>query len=288
VSNASPSPSLNADQIAYWNSDAGVRWTALQQRIDALFAPLTEAALDYAGPNIGEHVLDVGCGCGATVLELAARVGPAGKILGIDVSKVMLDLAAERVRSRQFNNVTLLLADASTHPFEQGVSDLAFSRFGVMFFDNPEKAFANIRRSLKPGGRLAFVCWRTMSENPWFVVPFAAAKPHLPPQKPQEPEAPGPFAFADPDRVRRILGTAGFSDVELIRHDTTMRLAGPNEVELAADFASQIGPVSRALADGEPSARAAAKAAILQELGKHEGPEGILLSASTWLVSARA
>jgi SAM-dependent methyltransferase len=279
--------SANADQIAYWNSDAGKRWVRLQQRTDALFAEISSAAIEHAGVASGQRILDVGCGCGATVLALASRVRPDGRVVGVDVSKVMLDVAAERVRMQDLTNVQLLLADASAYPLDPAAFDLAFSRFGVMFFADPAGAFANVKRSLGPGGKLVFVCWRKMSENPWFLVPWLAAKPHLPPQPPPDPEAPGPFAFADPDRIRRILAAAGFSGIEILRHDAALELGGPGQLTQAADFAVQIGPVSRALVGADTGTREAVAAAVLETLRAHERPEGIHLGAGVWFVSAR-
>ena len=277
----------NAEQIAYWNEEAGTRWTAIQRRIDALFAELTVAAIDSAGPRPGESVLDVGCGCGATVLELARRVGPDGRVIGVDVSRPMLELARERVRAEGLANVTLHLADASAYAFRDADFDLAFSRFGIMFFDDPVPAFANVRRSLRPGGRLAFIAWRSMADNPWFSVPLAAAIQYVPAPPASDPEAPGPMSFANPDRVRRILGAAGFTSIEMERRDAAMTLAGPNEIDRAADLASQVGPASRAIASGTPEAQAAARAAIRTALEAHDGPHGVQLPASVWYVSAR-
>jgi len=296
---ADTSASANAGQIAYWNGSTGDRSVALQDRLDAVFAGITATLIGRAALLPGEHVLDVGCGCGETVLRLAAKVGPAGAVLGVDVSKPMLDLAARRVAAAGMGtaaleaagmaNVELVLADASAHRFEDGRFDLVFSRLGVMFFDDPVGAFANIRTSVKPGGRLAFFCWRAMTDNPWFRVPYAAAQPHLQPQPqpPADPDAPGTFAFADPDRVRTILSNAGFSSIDIQRHDPPMRLGGPNQARLAAEFATEVGPVSRALAASEPAARVAARAAIVAELTKFDGPDGIVLPGSGWLVSAR-
>jgi SAM-dependent methyltransferase len=285
---APPSPFPYPDQAAYWNEEAGPRWVALQERLDALFAALTVSAIDFAAPRAGDRVLDIGCGCGATVLELSRRVGPKGKVLGVDISAVMLEVARQRVAAQGLANTTLLRADASTHPFEPAIGDLAFSRFGVMFFDDSVRAFAAIRRALRPGGRLAFITWRRLSDNPWFLVPYLAAKPLLPAQPPADPEAPGPFRFADPDVLRRILSEAGFSAIDVMPHDSMMQLAGPGELARALDFAVQIGPVSRALATADAGARAAAAAAIRAELAKHESANGIALAAGTWLVSARA
>lgn len=279
--------SPNSSQIAYWNEEAAARWVGFQESTDAAFAAITERVLGEARPQAGETVLDVGCGCGETVLELAQRVGPNGHVLGVDVSKAMLDLARERTRRENLKNVKLILADASTHRFDDGAFDLAFSRFGVMFFDNPVVAFANIKRSLRERGRITFVCWRDLSENPFFFVPLEAAKPFLEPQAQPDPESPGPLSFANPDRVRRILREAGFTTIEVTRHDTVVKMSGPNDLDSAAEFATQIGPVSRALAGADGSLRSTVKAAIFEALRAHERAEGVVLSASVWVVSAR-
>ena len=191
-----PAESNNAAQVAYWNDKAAVTWTALQDRLDAMFAPLTLRALDAASPKPGDHVVDIGCGCGATVLELASRVGPEGSVLGVDVSKPMAARARERIAAAKLGNAQIQVSDASVHNFEAGRADLLFSRFGVMFFADPSAAFTNLRRALRPGGRLLFAAWRPMAENSWFSVPLAAAADLLPPSPPLEPDAPGPFAFA--------------------------------------------------------------------------------------------
>jgi SAM-dependent methyltransferase len=259
----------------------------MQERMDALIAPLMNAALDRARPVAGENVLDIGCGCGATLLELASRVGPNGSVLGVDISAPMLERARERVHDNLLQNVRLALSDAATHAFAPGAFDLAFSRFGVMFFDEPVGAFANIRSALAAAGRLAFICWAPPRDNPWFIVPLAAARPYLPLQSESDPNAPGPFAFADPDRVRAILVGAGYSAVDVARHDTSMRICGPGEIEQAARFAVESGPVARAMAGAEPDACAAAEQAIAAEFRRLEGPGGIELPGSVWLVSAR-
>lgn len=277
----------NTAQIAYWNNEAGPRWVAMQERMDVLLAPLLHAALDFAHPAAGENVLDIGCGCGATLLELAGRVGPNGSVAGVDVSAPMLGRARERVQAKMLTNVRLTLSDAATHAFAPEAFDLAFSRFGVMFFDDPVGAFTNIRSALAASGRLAFACWAPPRDNPWLVVPLSAARPHLPPQPEADPNAPGPFAFADPDRVRGVLTGAGYTAVEVTRHNTSMRICGPGEIEQAARFAVESGPVGRAMAGAGPDARAAAEQAIVAEFRRIEGPGGIELPGSVWLVSAR-
>ena len=275
----------NADQVAYWNSEVGHRWARLQDEIDAMFAPLTQAALDRAGARLGENVVDIGCGCGATVIELARRVGPQGSVLGVDVSAVMLARATERIAG--LHPARLIEADASVHPFAR-TANLVFSRFGVMFFDDPVAAFANIRQALAPGGRLVMAVWRTLADNPWASVPLAAALPHLPPQPPPDPLAPGPFAFADAARVRAILTEAGFSSIAIDAHDTMIRLGDPDDAATAASRAMQIGPVARAARDADQPARDAAEAAIRADFTRRQGAEGLSLAGGIWLVSAGA
>jgi SAM-dependent methyltransferase len=277
----------NAAQIAYWNTEAGPRWVAMQERMDAMLAPLMNAALDRARPAVGETVLDVGCGCGATLLALADRVGPDGSVMGVDISAPMLDRARERVRDSGVRNVRLTLSDAAVHAFEPGAFDLAFSRFGVMFFDDPETAFGNIRAALAATGRLAFVCWAPPRDNPWLTAPLTVARPYLPPQPESDPAAPGPFAFADSDRVSAILARAGYAGIDIVRHNASMRICGPGEAERAAQFAVESGPVGRAMIGADPAARAAAGQAILAEFRRLEGPDGIALPGSVWLVAAR-
>lgn len=284
---AAPGSQDNEAQIAYWNDRAAVSWTALQEYIDAMFAPLTTLALDAAAPATGEHVVDVGCGCGASVLELARRVGPNGRVLGVDVSQPMAARARERIAAASLANAQVEVSDASAHAFEANSADLLFSRFGVMFFAEPSAAFANLRRAMRQGGRLHFVAWRTLAENPWFSVPLEAAGNLLPPLPAAEPGTPGPFAFADADRVSRILTNAGWADVTLTRQDVALRLAGPGQISKAAEFATRMGALARALADMQPQARAPVTQAVAEALRAYDGPNGVCLAGSVWLASAR-
>src|SRR6185369_15072156 len=183
-------------------------------------------AMDAAAVAAGERVLDVGCGCGSTTIELARRAGPTGHVVGADISGPMLADARARTAAAGLGNVELVHADAQTHAFPPSAFDLVFSRFGVMFFADPTAAFANLRGALRPGGRLAFVCWRSLPENPWMAVPLMAALQHLPPPTIPGPEDPGPFSFADRGRVERILGGAGWSDVTVTPLDETLTLPG--------------------------------------------------------------
>jgi SAM-dependent methyltransferase len=274
---------VNAEEIAYWNDEAGARWAKWQEQLDAAFAPITAAAIAAADPRSGEAALDVGCGCGATVLGLARGVGSGGRVVGVDVSQPMLAVAESRVRDAELTNVTLLLSDASNHPFEPATFDLAFSRFGVMFFENPVDAFANIRRALRPQGRIAFACWRTLGENPWFHVPRDAVLPLVPPPPKLDPEAPGPMSFADPDRVQRVLANAGYRDVQIDAFDTRVSLGAPAN---AVDLLLQIGPASRLLDGTDSATRATAAERIAEAVRRHETVDGVAFGAAIWVVRA--
>lgn len=177
--------------------------------------------------------------------------------------------------------------DAATYAFPREDADLLFSRFGVMFFADPAAAFANLRLAMRPGGRLLCMAWRPLAENPWMSVPLEAARPLLPPQPPPEPYTPGPFAFADAERVRSILAAAGWADANIVRQDMPMRLAGVGQLDEATEYATRVGPLARELADADPDLRSRARQAVREVLGAYEGPNGISLTGSIWLVTAR-
>lgn len=283
----------NAREAAFWTDAAARTWVPLEAKLDGLLAPLTGVALDLAKAAPGERVLDVGCGSGATMLALAERVGAAGRVLGCDISGPMVARARQRIVEAGLLQAAVDEADVSVRDFEAGGFDLAFSRFGVMFFNNPVEAFANLRRALIPGGRLAFVCWRAMAENPWVMVPLAAARPLLLPMDPPAPDAPGQFSFGDPARVQAILAAAGFRDVGLAPHDTPMMLAGPgpDAAAEAAAFSVRMGPAARAVRE-QPALEGPVREAMAAAYAAHAGPrgvtDGVVLPGGVWLVTARA
>lgn len=276
-------PVSNADQIKYWNGVGGKQWLARHDGMEPQLAPLGLAAVEAAAPKPGERVIDIGCGTGTTSLRIADMVGDRGYVLGVDVSEPLVEAARRNAVRRP--NVQFLLGDASQHRLEGGF-DLLFSRFGVMFFADPAAAFRHLRAALKPGGRLAFVCWRPFKENEWAFLPFMAAVPHLPPIERPSPNAPGPFALGDDQRVKTILGEAGFKDIAVKPLDRTMNPG--STVDSAASFASDTGPISRVLNDASPEQRQAAIASI-RHLFEHRAAEGksLALAAACWIVTAR-
>jgi SAM-dependent methyltransferase len=267
----------------YWNEDGGRSWVENMDRTEALLRPLSRQLFDAAAPAPGERVLDVGCGGAATSRELARRVAPAGQVLGVDVSAPILDTA--RSRSTGITNLELRLADAGTAKLGHGHFDLAVSRFGVMFFDDPIAAFSNLRRSLRPGGRMVFLCWRPLEENVWMAAPGAAAAALLPPPaEPPDPDAPGPFALGDPGRVRHILAGAGFETISLEPLDEPMRLGTLSE---ALDYLTRMGPVGKLLRDADPVTVDRVGAAVRAVLASHDAGDGVSMPGAAWLVRAR-
>ena len=282
---AAPEP--NAEQIRYWNESAGPKWVAFQQVIDAQIRPLGHRAMERADIAPGERVIDVGCGCGDTTITLGERVGSAGRVLGIDVSAPMLARAAELARAVGLANVRFENADAQTHRFPPGAFDVVYSRFGSMFFADPVAAFANLRAALRPGGRLAFVCWQALPENPWLFVPLRAAAEHLTLPPPPAPDAPGPFAFADPERVRGILARASFARIAFEDVRTTLTLGGGGAIEAAVRFLTEgVGPVSGVLREADPTLRPAVVAAVRAAITPFHGPQGVRMDSAAWIVTA--
>lgn len=274
----------NADQVAYWNGPAGERWRARQQDQDTLLTPISDLLLLRAAPRAGERVLDVGCGCGFTTIELAMRVVPSGRVLGVDISGPMLERARERAPAGL--PVEFIEADATAYGFEPAAADLLFSRFGVMFFAEPQKSFANMRRGLRRRARLAFACWREPKKNPWVMLPLEEACRHVPRPQPAGPEEPGPFAFADERRVRGILDGAGFAGISLEAIDVSLDIGIGRGLDAAVETVTAMGPTSRALDGQPPELQAAAAQSIRAALARYQAGNTVALPGAIWIVSA--
>jgi SAM-dependent methyltransferase len=273
----------NAEQVAYWNGPAGERWSREQAVLDRAFEALSRRLLGRAALRPGERVLDVGCGCGTSTLAAADAVGPTGAVLGIDVSAPMLARARERSSARP--RVAYRECDASTEALEP-TFDVVLSRFGVMFFRDPVAAFTNLRGALRPGGRLAFICWRPVAENEWARVPREAALQHVTPEPPQGPEEPGPFSFGDRARVERILTGAGFTSVECVPVDEKV-LVSDEGLDGAVEFAISAGPTARLLREVSDDVKNRVRAALATALRPYLAGNRMTLGGATWLVHAR-
>jgi SAM-dependent methyltransferase len=275
----------NADQIAYWNGPGGQRWAARQASQDIVLAPVADALIDRADVKPGERIVDVGCGAGATTVAFAQKVGPSGHVMGIDISGPMLARARENLPAGL--SAEFVLADATIYPFEPARFDLLASRFGVMFFADPARSFANLHKAMRPSGRLAFACWREPRENPFFMAPLQAVYKHAPRLPQPGPEDPGPFAFASEARVQRVLGEAGFSGIKMEPVDLSLDIAVGRGVDVAVQSALEIGPAARALAEQPPEVVAAAKDSIREALMPFVRGQAVPLPASIWIVTAK-
>ena len=271
-----PVPTLTQDEVRVG------AWAEIREPLELQLAPLGRHALAALAASSGESVLDIGCGGGETALDLARAVAPDGTVVGIDLSGAVLAFALNAAKGCE--RVRFVQADAQVFPFEPASFDAAFSRFGVMFFADPTAAFINIRRSLRPNGRLAFVCWRALEENALDLVPLTAASAHLPPQFAHDPESPGPFAFANPDRVRGILEAASFEEIKITARDEQV---GSGDLDTMLAVCSSVGALGKVLRQN-PELRAATLPALRSALAAHDGPDGVKLNAATWVVTARA
>ncbi|MFD3375272.1 MULTISPECIES: class I SAM-dependent methyltransferase [unclassified Streptomyces] len=278
------------EQAARWNGPAASAWVEAQPLVDGVLKPfedlLVEAlAADQEGPALGDggSVLDVGCGTGTTTLAVARRLGAAGHIVGVDISGPML--TAARARAEQADvPASFIHADAQEYTFEPATFDAVISRFGVMFFNDSVRAFANLRRAAKDGAVLRFIAWRGPAENPFMTTAERAAAPLLPNLPARRPDGPGQFAFADADRVRRILAEAGWTGIDIQPKDVTCTLP---ESELIRYF-TRFGPVGQMLGEADEQTRTQVVETVRAAFDPFvEGPE-VRFSAGCWVVGARA
>jgi SAM-dependent methyltransferase len=274
----------NVEQAALWNEASGAAWVEMQEVLDGLLAPFEARLTSEAFPGPGRRVLDIGCGAGATSLAMARRLGPEGSCLGVDISAPLIAAARARATAEGLPSARFVQADAQTHAFEEGAFDGVISRFGVMFFDDPAAAFTNVRRAAKREAKLTFVAWRSPAENPFMTAAARAAAPLLPNLVPPSPDAPGQFAFADGARVRKILETSGWRDVELQPLDIATSV--PEEQLFA--YATRLGPVGLALRTADEDTRARTVAAVRAAFQPYVHGDIARVDAATWLVRARA
>lgn len=272
-------------QASDWNGRNGDQWVAHQAVLDQMLAPFGAAAIAAAAPQPGDHILDIGCGAGDSSLHIAGLVGQAGTVMGLDISAALIERAGERARNSG-SSALFQLADAARAPLPVATYDCLFSRFGVMFFDDPVAAFGHMRSALKPDGRLVFVCWRTAAENDWVSLPMGAIKSIVPPAPPPSPETPGPFSFGNVDRVHHILSTAGFGNIMITPFDHAIPFA--SDVAGAVRRACDVGPLERALLDRPDAVRAQAMQAVGDAFASRLTDEGVIINGAAWIVKAAA
>jgi SAM-dependent methyltransferase len=281
----SASAEPNASQIEYWDGAGGQHWVAEAERYDRMTGSFGERIIEATAPRPGERMLDVGCGNGAVALAVSALVAPGGSVMGLDISGPMLAYARQRAEAAGIASVSFRQGDAQVCPLPPASFDAVVSRFGVMFFDDPAAAFANLGRALKPGGRIAFSCWRDLLANDWLMIPAGAALQYVPMPDLGQPGAPGPFSLADPDRVRQVLRDAAFAQVALEEVARPMPMGSSADDVLAFLRGTDMAQVLMTGVD--PGTAGQAWAAVKGTLQAHAEAGGITLAGSAWLVTAR-
>lgn len=273
---------INQAQKEFWNGAASQGWVAGQESLDRSLSAVTDVLIEKAAIQPGERVLDIGCGTGQTSLIAAEKTGPDGAVLGADISAPMLERARDRAAAEGLGNVAFRVADAQTDALLDQ-TDVVISRFGVMFFEDPAAAFANIRNYMAPQGRLCFACWQSPKVNGWVRLPVSIARKYVEPEGPRDPHAPGPFAFADDQRVGSILEQAGWKDVAISPVGFGMPFG--QSVDEASRLLMERGPVKAMTADLPEETVEKIRAEIAASLEPNES--GIALDAAIWIVQAQ-
>jgi ubiquinone/menaquinone biosynthesis C-methylase UbiE len=273
----------NSEQIALWNGSAGRSWVEAQDSLDRLFAPFEELLVDAVAKRKAQRVLDIGCGTGSTTLAVARQLGPKGAAVGVDISEPMIALAKQRA-GIESAPTRFLCADAQTHAFEPASFDMIVSRFGVMFFDEPVRAFANLRRAAALKASLQVIAWRSPAENPFMTAAERAAAPFFPEMPARRPDDPGQFAFADRSRVYSILEKSGWTEVDIRPLDVTCTLP---EHELNA-YISRLGPLGRVLQQADELTRSRIIEAVRAAFDPYVQGAEVRFTAACWMIGARA
>lgn len=277
----------NADQREFWSDQAGHKWVAQQEVMDALLQPVLDGVLARAPLSNGDKVLDIGCGAGTSTMRAAQHIGATGRAVGADISDTLLALAKSRAAG--LDNVSYIHGDAATHAFEGAAFDHLISRFGVMFFDDTTSAFSNIHRSLRSGAHVIMATWGAIDANPYFKLAALAARNVLGPMEKSDPDAPGPFAMREPDRIIPMLRDAGLKEVQADRQE--LLLTPPGDINAFADICAVIGPAEAAMRHFEASAdkRDAVRQSLIDTFRPFETQDGaVRIPAEIIFYTARA
>lgn len=271
------------EQAALWNGHSGQVWTEAQELMDGMLKPFEDHLLAAVSAAPPRRLLDIGAGTGSTTLAAARRFGPQCESLGLDISGPMLALARSRAE-REGSRATFIQGDAQRYPFEAAAFDCLISRFGVMFFDDPVAAFTNLHRAASPGAELRFVAWRSCAENPFMTTAERAAAPLLPDMPARNPNLPGQFAFADEQRVRRILQESGWAAIEIQPLDATCTLSEQSLLR----YVTRLGPLGAKLREVDDRARAKVVDTVRGAFEPYVYGAEVRFNAACWSVSARA
>jgi len=273
----------NDEQARLWNGPSGQSWVEAQALLDRAFRPFEDRLVEAASTGPHRRVLDIGCGTGSTTLAVARRLGAASRCVGVDISEPMLALARTR-GAHEGSPAEFIRADAQTYPFEAGIFDLVVSRFGVMFFDDPVRAFANVRRASANGAELRCIAWRSAADNPFMTTAERAAAPLLPALPARQPDAPGQFAFANPTRVHGLLAESGWSGIDIQPID--VECAFP--AEALTSYFTRLGPVARVLQEVDDETRARVIDVVRPAFDAYVHGDEVRFTAACWMVGASA
>ena len=280
----------NSAQIEFWNGETGQNWVTHDALMEEMLQPLGESVMSVLAPIAGERALDIGCGCGHTSVALATRVGPEGAVTGVDVSAPMLKVAKTLADTAGDDAApTLFLeADAQTHTFHAPHYDVVFSRFGVMFFEDPVAAFTNIRSAMSPAGRLAFCCWQPRAVNPFMTVPAMAALELLPAPPQPPPRTPGPFAFEEADYVDAILQEAGYRNICISPLSQLLEFGRGLALTEIVERLVQIGPIAQMIRDAPADLQQPVRDRVSAAIAPfYDSRTGLALEGQFWTASAK-
>jgi ubiquinone/menaquinone biosynthesis C-methylase UbiE len=273
----------NEEQIALWNDTAGRAWVELQETLDRVLEPFEDLLVEAVAARKAQRVLDIGCGTGSTTLALARQIAPYGTTVGVDISEPMIALAKRRAE-RESVPPRFICADAQTHAFETASFDMIVSRFGVMFFDDPVRAFANLRRAAAPTAELRVIAWRSAAENPFMTTAERAAAPFLPQMPARRADEPGQFAFADRSHVSSILEKSGWAEIDIEPLEVICSLREP---ELEAYF-TRLGPLGRVLPQLDEKSRSRIIDTVRAAFEPYVHGDDVRFTAACWTIGAEA
>ena len=278
---------VNKNQKDFWSGKGGDIWVERQNAMDTMLSPLGEAALNKLNFNEKENVLDIGCGCGHTTLNIAKRIGPSGNVTGLDISEPMLKRAKESAVEMSITNTSFKCVDVQTEDLGDQIYSAAFSRFGVMFFEDSIAAFKNINKSLISGGYLSFVCWQSPAVNPWQSLFIQEVKKFLDLPSPP-PRSPGPFAFMESEYVSSILEESKFQDITIEGHEAEVNMfSGRSLSDSVKDYISINPVVTQMLKESSENQIAEIVNSGIEAFSPYYSEKGLIFPSATWLVTAR-
>ena len=276
---------INLKQKEFWSGSGGDVWVNKQSEMDIMLNPLGTRAISKLDLSKATKIIDIGCGCGATTLEIAKQLGE-GEIIGVDISKPMLARAAKNASDQSLSNANFQVLDVQVDDMPSDF-DIAFSRFGVMFFEDPYQAFSNIYKSLKENGQLSFVCWQNPPLNPWQSLSLQVIKEYLDLPSPP-PKSPGPFAFEDKNYISDILNQSNFKDIEIEDNQEDIVMFSGKSIEEACEDYLTINPVvTEMLKNSKEELKDEILQALILKFSEFHNGDGLLFPSATWIVTAR-